>query len=85
MTRNRLEKVRSLAFIVVLANLGLVGLLGSVLPEAALAALPLFAIMLPLLSAAAIEAMLSHSDRERPATASNRARLGLGRALHHAA
>jgi hypothetical protein len=83
MTRNRLEKVRHLALLLVLGNLVLVGLLGSVLPEAALPALPVLAIMLPLLSAAAIEAALSHSDR--PKAASRSARIDLGRPLHHAA
>jgi hypothetical protein len=85
MTRNRLEKVRHLALLMVLGNLVLVGLLGSVLPEAALAALPVLAIMLPLLSAAAIEAALSHTGRNKPATAARPARLHLGRPLHHAA
>lgn len=83
MTRNRLEKVRHLAVLVVLGNLVLVGLLASVLPEAALAALPVFAIMLPLLSASAIEAALAHNDK--PKAAARSARLHLGRPLHHAA
>jgi hypothetical protein len=86
MTRNRISKVRHLAVAILLGNLVLVGLLGVVLPQPALAVLPLFAIMLPLLSAAAIERALSRRDDDReestPAAATGGARLSLGSALH---
>jgi cytochrome b561 len=85
MTRNTLSKVRHLAVVVLLSNLVLIGLLGAVLSENALAALPVFAIVLPLLSAAALEAALSHgASDKKPATAPRAARVGLGRPLHHA-
>lgn len=86
MTRNRLSKVRHLAVALVLGNLALIGLLGLVLPEAALAALPVLAIFLAPLSAAAVEAALSgECDNTKPAGSARPARLGFGRALHHAA
>jgi hypothetical protein len=83
MTRNKLSKVRKLAVALVLGNLALIGLLALVLPGSALTALPVLALMLPLLSAAAIEAALSKRVNE-PTKPARAARLQL-RALHQAA
>ena len=86
MTRNKLYQVRQLAVALVLGNLALVGLLAIVLPEAALSALPVLALMLPLLSAAAIESALSARANDRAKTEPARtAQLPLGRTLHQAA
>jgi hypothetical protein len=58
MPRNRISEVRRFAVALVLGNLALVGLLASVLPQAALVLLPLVAFTVPLLSAAAVEEAL---------------------------
>ena len=67
MTRNRLSKVRRFAVALVLGNLALVGLLASVLPQAALVLLPVVAFTVPLLSAALVEEALKAkpSDHQR--------------------
>jgi hypothetical protein len=83
MTHNKLAKVRRFALGLVLGNLALIALLALVLPESARAALPVLAIMLPPLSAAAIEGALSKQANTRLAARATRP--SLGRALHHAA
>lgn len=86
MTHNKLRKVRKLAMTLVLANLALISLLALVLPETARSALPVLALMLPLLSASAIEAALSKEAHDRVQTQRVRsAQLSLRRALHQAA
>jgi hypothetical protein len=86
MTHTKLSKVRRLAVALVLGNLALIALLGVVLPQPALALLPIFALMLPLLSAAAIEGAL-RSEPTKPKH--NVTRLcsapRFTHALHHAA
>jgi fatty acid desaturase len=59
MTPTKLSKVRRLAALLVLGNLAAIGALAVVLPEAALGALPIVALMLPLLTAAVLESTLS--------------------------
>ena len=86
MSLNQLSKVRRLAAAIVLANLLIIGALAVALPSNAHAALPLLALVLPWISAAAIERALSHQPRaqrrNRPARAAGPQ---LGRLLHHAA
>jgi hypothetical protein len=83
MTHNTLSKVRKLAVALVLGNLALIGLLALILPGSALFALPVLALMLPLLSAAAIESALTQRAHE-PAKPGRVTRLHL-RALRQAA
>jgi hypothetical protein len=83
MTHNTLSKVRKLAVALVLGNLALIGLLALILPGSALFTLPVLALMLPLLSAAAIESALTQRANE-PAKPGRVTRLHL-RALRQAA
>lgn len=87
MTPTKLSKVRRLAALLVLGNLAVIGALALMLPEAALGALPIVALMLPLLTAAVLEHTISKRparDREdkRPTGA---ARMNLHRPLPRAA
>ena len=68
MTPNTLSTVRRFALALVLGNLALVGLLASVLPQAALVLLPLVALTVPLLSAAAVEEALKAKPSGRPSS-----------------
>ena len=87
MTLNNLSKVRRLALALVLGNLALVGLLGSVLPPAALVLLPVVALTVPLLSAAAVEEALKAkpSDRQDSKPARVRTAPRFSSPLHQAA
>ena len=88
MTRNRLSKARRLAAALVLGNLAVIGLLASVLPQAALALLPLLAIALPLLSAALVEESLKRAPSDRDLRKLTKVRSiapRFPRPLHHAA
>src|SRR5262249_20160034 len=82
MTRNRLSKARRLAVALVLGNLALVGLLASVLPQAALALLPVVAFTVPLLSAAAVEEALKAKPSNRETERPESVRSAFGNALH---
>ena len=87
MTHNKLSTVRRLAAALVLGNLAVIAILGLVLPQPALALLPVIALTLPLLTAARIEQALRH---EPPKAVSRKAAPTVraprvGQALHHAA
>jgi hypothetical protein len=80
-----MTQVRHLALALVLANLALVGLLGLVLPSAALGLLPLLAIAAPLLSAAVLEHALQQTPKQPERSARTPRAADVAHALPHAA
>jgi hypothetical protein len=83
MDRNQLSTVRRIALLAVAGNLALFALLAAVLPQVLL---PIPALMLPLLTAAAIESAQKRSPRARARKAPRpRSLPRMQRALSHAA